>query len=59
MSADPSGDLAHCVPAFVRVMSRIPTKVAGTDDAGVLTVESEAEQSGQRIIRNGVAELEG
>ncbi len=34
-------------------------KLTGVDEAGVITVESEAEQSGQRIIRNGVAELEG
>jgi acyl dehydratase len=34
-------------------------KVTAISDDGVATVESEAEQAGQRIIRNGVAELEG
>jgi acyl dehydratase len=33
--------------------------VSGVSDGGVVTVESEAEQAGQKIIRHGVAELEG
>jgi acyl dehydratase len=33
-------------------------KVTGVSEDGVATVASEAEQSGQRIIRNGLAELE-
>ena len=34
-------------------------KVTGVSDDGVATVESEAEQAGQKIIRHGVAELAG
>ncbi len=33
--------------------------VTEVSDEGVVTVESEAEQAGQKIIRHGVAELEG
>ena len=33
-------------------------KVTEVSEEGVATVESEAEQAGQRIIRNGAAELE-
>jgi acyl dehydratase len=33
--------------------------VSEVSDEGVVTIESEAEQSGQKIIRHGVAELDG